>query len=102
MLQTSEICRIASGHSAQSGQIDCQNLVEVLDDDNDGKTTSEAFLHLENLKMTKGAESTLTSGNLMKFAQRFQELNDEVRRLKDELASKEAEISLLKRDRPAA
>ena len=57
---------------------------------------------LENLKMSKGAESTLTSGNLMKFAQRFQELNDEVRRLKDELASKEAEISLLKRDRPAA
>lgn len=121
MLQTSEICRIASGHSAQSGQIDCQNLVEVLDDDNDGKTTSEEFLQwltgikaknvhvfhmimkdLENLKMTKGAESTLTSGNLMKFAQRFQELNDEVRRLKDELASKEAEISLLKRDRPAA
>eukprot|EP00438_Fugacium_kawagutii_P030516 Skav213644 [mRNA] locus=scaffold2012:211985:213595:+ [translate_table: standard] len=119
MLQTSEICRIASGQSGQSGHIDCQNLVEVLDSDNDGKTSSEEFLQwltgikaknvhvfhmimkdLENLKMSRVSESSLTPGNLMKFAQRFQELNDEVRRLRDELASKEAEIDRLKSDQP--
>lgn len=115
MLQTSEICRIASLHSGS--QMDCQNLSDVLDGDNDGKTTSEEFLQwltgikaknihvfhmimkdLEGLKATKRYAIDFSPGNLMKFAERFQEMSNEVQKLRDELASKEVEIAMLKQN----
>jgi len=115
MLQTSEICRIASLHSGS--QMDCQNLSDVLDGDNDGKTTSEEFLQwltgikaknihvfhmimkdLEGLKATKRYAIDFSPGNLMKFAERFQEMSNEIQKLRDELASKEVEISMLKQN----
>ncbi|CAK9050211.1 unnamed protein product [Durusdinium trenchii] len=118
MLQTSEICRIVGGHGGQS-QIDGRNLSEVLDGDNDGRTSSEEFLQwltgikaknihvfhmimkdLEDLKPKRrglGSQgSDLMPENLMAFAMRFQELNEEVKRLKDEVASKDMEIAWLK------
>ena len=116
MLQTKEICRIAS---AKSG-VDARNLSEALDGDNDGCTTSEEFLQwltsikaknihvfhmimkdLEDLKPQAASVRGVPDfkpEHLMQFAQRFQQMHDEIKKLKDEVASKDMEIAMLKRD----
>ena len=116
MLQTREICQIAAGHGGES-QLDGRNLSEVLDADDDGRTNPEEFLQwltgikaknihvfhmimkdLEGLRPKKKEPSDFEAEKLLKFAQRFQELNNEVRKLRDEVASKDMEIALLKQE----
>mmetsp|Transcript_14374 Transcript_14374/g.26451 ORF Transcript_14374/g.26451 Transcript_14374/m.26451 type:complete len:553 (+) Transcript_14374:116-1774(+) len=111
-LATSEICRIASGRD------DAENLHSVLDADNDGKTTSEEFVawltgikgksghvfdmimsDLEKLTPQRAAQATVLDSlpdQLIQFAEQFRELNAQIKALKDEVASKNAEIAQLK------
>mmetsp|Transcript_72789 Transcript_72789/g.173428 ORF Transcript_72789/g.173428 Transcript_72789/m.173428 type:complete len:558 (-) Transcript_72789:36-1709(-) len=116
-LATSEICRIASG------RVDADSLSNMLDADNDGLTTSEEFVgwltnikskssyvfgmimgDLENLKPAKKKQldtDALASlpDQLMQFAEQFRVLSEQVQKLRDEVASKDAEIAQLKYQR---
>jgi len=112
-LATSEICRIASG------RVDADSLSSMLDADNDGRTTSEEFVGwLTNIKSKSAAVFGMIMGDLeglkpekkklekdalaslpeqlMQFAEQFRVLNEQVQKLRDEVASKDAEIAQLK------
>ena len=113
-LVTAELCQLSGG------RVDGQNLAEVLDADNDGKTSSSEFLewltgikgknvHVFNMVLTdleqlrpkrkrevdSGSLDAL-AGQVSEFAQQFRDLAMQVKQLKDELAAKDAELDQLR------
>ncbi|CAJ1334052.1 unnamed protein product [Effrenium voratum] len=116
-LNTAEICRIASNKVAG------HNLAEVLDSDNDGKTSCEEFLQwltdvktkspkvfhmviedLETIPSSSSSKQTIfmtdldqMPDQLIKFAQKFKDLQAEVKQLRDQVAAKDIEIAILQK-----
>mmetsp|Transcript_4457 Transcript_4457/g.10353 ORF Transcript_4457/g.10353 Transcript_4457/m.10353 type:complete len:531 (+) Transcript_4457:68-1660(+) len=113
-LVTAELCQLSGG------RVDGQNLSEVLDENKDGKTTSEEFLnwltsikakniHVFSMVLTdleqlrplrkKGIDVSAmdsVADQLAEFAKQFRDLTAQVKELKMELAAKDLELERLR------